>query len=181
MATKTSKTAETFPEDRLTELLAELDEALQAESDAETAFKELCAQLERIQLYPARARRLELEYAIARHVGRSRRRFFPKGKMAKRRTGHVQRKFNPPSVGFPVTADATLKLVLERELYQFVRWVPAKAELNLEAMHARPDEAKALLGIHFVQDEELRVKVPSKRQSYVLRGRRILEQLRLYR
>jgi|GEM_PF-5801330 len=169
------KRAESFPEDRLAELLDQLNRAIEAEDEGKGIVTQVMADAKREYLLPHSLQRAQLEYAIFRHVGRSRRRFFPKGKIAKRRTGYVQRKFNPPSVDLQGQTDAeVLALALELGLYQYVRIQPPKAELNREAIHDHPEEAMALLGVGFHRVEELRVKVPAKRQSYAVRGRQCL-------
>lgn len=169
------KQGESLPEDRLASLLDQLNQAIKDEDEGKSIVTQVVADAKREYLLPYSLQRAELEYAIFRHVGRNRRRFFPKGKMAKRRTGNVQRKFNPPSVDLQGQTDAeVLQRALELGLHQFVRVQPPTAELNREAIHDHPEQAMALLGVSFHRVEELRVKVPAKRQSYAVRGRQCL-------
>lgn len=169
------KGTEAFPEDRLADLLALLNQAITAETAGKGIVAQLTADAKRKHLLPHSLQRAELEYLIFRHAGRSRRRFFPKGKMAKRRTGSIQRKFNPLSVDLKGQTEAeVLARAIERGLYQYIRIPPTWPELDRAAIHADPYTAIALLGIGLHRDEVLRVKVPAIRQSYVLKGRRIL-------
>jgi hypothetical protein len=175
------KTPVALPEDRLNELLGTLSGRLEAEDSAKGLFEELVADLRREILDPATARRLEAEYAIVRHVGKSPRRFFPVDKTVKRRLGTVKRRKTPPAVVLPQPDEVMLQFLLDRELYQFVAWEPAKPRINREYMHDHPEEARQALDARFVSREELRVQPSGKRASYVLSGRRLLEQLRLVR
>ena len=173
------KGTEAFPEDRLADLLAFLNQVIKAETEGKGIVAQITADARREHLLPHSLHRAELEYLILRLVGRSRRRFFPKGKTAERRTGYVQRKFNPLSVDLKGQTEAeVLARAIELGLYQYIRIPPTWPELDRAAIHADPYQAMAQLGIDLHRNEVLRVKVPAIRQSYVLKGRQILATIR---